>query len=282
MRTLLSLSFVFSILCFAGEPTPVPTAPPQPDNPLAPPPKAQRAKKAAGDLADSILGSAQDRALVSLNPADEEAWRAETRKLLQEKLTVEFVDTPLTEAVAFLTSKTKANFVIDPHNLDATPVVNLRLVDLPVGRAIEWMCHLTDLKAELRSGAIHIFRPAPLEAHDVTPPVEPSGKLHIKLANNSELDADAGVLTARPELVAEMMGKFLELSDRRIASIPVPAELPALPALVKLLETQAGTDAKVEFHKELNLLVISSKLPRVVNELSELAQMALQASQMAK
>ncbi|MCY3020317.1 MAG: hypothetical protein NTW87_14965 [Planctomycetota bacterium] len=89
----------------------------------------------------------------------EEAWKAEIAKKLEGKVSFEFVDTPLEEALSFLNSVTKVKIVIDPRaaadGANKTPI-NLKVKDMSVKLALEWICKLGNLKYELQNQAVFV------------------------------------------------------------------------------------------------------------------------------
>ncbi|MGD0091102.1 MAG: STN domain-containing protein [Planctomycetota bacterium] len=90
--------------------------------------------------------------------AEEDAWKQEIKKKLVRKVSFEFVDTPLGEAIQFLNSLTKANIIIDPKVADKsskTPIT-LRVQDMEMELALKWILRLAELKYELRNQAVFI------------------------------------------------------------------------------------------------------------------------------
>lgn len=82
-------------------------------------------------------------------------WVSEIRKNLSRKVSFEFVDTPLSEAVAFIQSLTKTSIVLDPALANAGPVT-LKVTDMPIDLALKWIAKLTDGEIELRDGACYM------------------------------------------------------------------------------------------------------------------------------
>jgi len=90
----------------------------------------------------------------------EEAWKADIRKKLQRKVTFEFVDTPLDEAISFLRSLANVTMIVDPKVLaGGAPTINLRVTDMSLDLALEWILKLADLEYALRDNAIFISKP---------------------------------------------------------------------------------------------------------------------------
>ena len=98
----------------------------------------------------------------------EEPWKADIRKRLQRKVTFEFVDTPLADAVDFLRRLANVTMIIDPKVLAASPPqINLRVTDMNLDLALEWILKLAELEYVLQDSAIFISKPQTL-----LPPLE--------------------------------------------------------------------------------------------------------------
>ena len=86
------------------------------------------------------------------------------RKKLQKKVTFEFVDTPLIDAIGFVRDTAKVNIVIDPKVLaGGPPTVNLRVTDMSLDLALEWILKLADLGYSLHDNAVFISKPGDAE-----------------------------------------------------------------------------------------------------------------------
>jgi len=95
----------------------------------------------------------------------EEEWKADIRKRLQRKVTFEFVDTPLDEAIGFLRQLANVTMIVDPKVLaGGAPTINLRVTDMSLDLALEWILKLADLEYALRDSAIFISKPQNLTA----------------------------------------------------------------------------------------------------------------------
>jgi len=89
----------------------------------------------------------------------EEAWKSDIRKKLQRKVTFEFVDTPLDEAVSFLRSLANVTMIVDPKVIaGGAPAINLRVTDMSLDLALEWILKLADLEYALKDNAIFISK----------------------------------------------------------------------------------------------------------------------------
>lgn len=95
----------------------------------------------------------------------EEPWKQEIRKKLARRVSFEFVDTPLSEALQFLNSLTKVNIILDPkvaaEGADKTPIT-LRVQDMEMETALKWILRLAELEYDLRNQAVFITKKANL------------------------------------------------------------------------------------------------------------------------
>ncbi|MCZ7647103.1 MAG: hypothetical protein M5U26_17910 [Planctomycetota bacterium] len=89
----------------------------------------------------------------------EEEWKKDIRKKLQRKVSFEFVDTPLEEAIAFLRSLTNVTMIVDPKVLEggAAPI-NLRVTDMTLELALDWILRLAELDYALKDNAVFISK----------------------------------------------------------------------------------------------------------------------------
>ena len=98
----------------------------------------------------------------------EDPWKAEIRKRLQRKVTFEFADTPLVDAIEFLRHLANVTMIIDPAVIKASPPqINLRVTDMNLDLALEWILKLAELEYVLQDSAIYISKPQTLQ-----PPLE--------------------------------------------------------------------------------------------------------------
>jgi hypothetical protein len=86
-------------------------------------------------------------------------WEKEFCKNLERKVSFEFIDTPLGEAIDFLQTLAKVNIIVDSAiDPDRHPPVTLRLVDISIQSALIWIMRLTNCNYVLRDEALFIFK----------------------------------------------------------------------------------------------------------------------------
>lgn len=95
--------------------------------------------------------------------AAEPQWKRQIRKMLERRVTFEFVDTPLQEAIQFLQTLTKTTIILDPMALEDTTAtgtpITLRVNDMSLGLALRWILRLADLDFTLKDEAVYISTP---------------------------------------------------------------------------------------------------------------------------
>jgi Ca-activated chloride channel family protein len=90
---------------------------------------------------------------------DVEQWKTDIKKKLQRKVSFEFVDTPLDEAVNYLRSLTNVTIILDPKVKESgSPTVNLRANDMSLDLALGWMLRTADLDYSFRDKSIYVSR----------------------------------------------------------------------------------------------------------------------------
>jgi hypothetical protein len=92
--------------------------------------------------------------------ANAEAWKQEIYQSLQRRVSFEFVDTPLSEAVRFLQTVSGANIILDPQALEGNdPAITLKIENMNLDNALKWITQLAGLTYGLQDGVIFISTP---------------------------------------------------------------------------------------------------------------------------
>jgi len=105
-----------------------------------------------------------------------EEWERRVReKLTTQKIAFDFVETPLQDVLSFLSSLTDVTIVLDHKAVrDDPPNITLRVNDMTLEGALNWICKLAGLKYKLKDEAIYVARPdklgdeTTLRMYDVT------------------------------------------------------------------------------------------------------------------
>lgn len=119
--------------------------------------------------------SRRSKAIFGDGPREPEAWETRIREALARKVTFDFVETPLPDVVSFLGTLTDASMVLDTDAVRGqVPTVSLRVQNMRLDAALNWVCKLTGLRYTLRDEAIFLAKAeripemAVLRMYDVT------------------------------------------------------------------------------------------------------------------
>jgi len=90
-----------------------------------------------------------------------EPWEARMREALKnKKVSFDFVETPLQDVISFLSALTEVSVVLDTEAIkEEARSITLRVNDLPLGSALNWVCKLAGLRYTLKDEAVFISRP---------------------------------------------------------------------------------------------------------------------------
>jgi hypothetical protein len=124
-----------------------------------------------------------------------EDWEDRMYRQMHKKVTLELVDTPLSEACTLLTSICGLNIVIAPVVRTNDPKINLRINDMDAGTALKWFAQLTETHLEIVDQAVFV-----------------SDKKSKKVA-----DAERNALieiAAKHKVVAELPPEGAEITDQ--------------------------------------------------------------------
>lgn len=82
------------------------------------------------------------------------------KKKMEQKVSFEFVDKPLADAVKFISEKTNVAISIDPEVLkNNPPAINLRVTDMTADLALQWILKLAELDSTLGAKGIVVSKP---------------------------------------------------------------------------------------------------------------------------
>jgi general secretion pathway protein D len=94
----------------------------------------------------------------TIEQTEQPEWSREIERKLERKVSFEFSETPLTEAVTFLQTLTKVNIIIDPESAEqkgSTPIT-LKVTNMTLRLALDWILKLADLDYALSDYAIFV------------------------------------------------------------------------------------------------------------------------------
>lgn len=134
----------------------------------------------------------------------EEPWEKEVRAKLERKVSFEFVDTPLEEVLGFLKSLTTVNIILDPkaaaEGVHKTPVT-LRVRDMSLGVALQWILRGCKLEMALRNECIYI-------SNRITLPVE----MRV---------LDVSGLPVSPELLSDLIKQRFKMGGTEVSDVSI-------------------------------------------------------------
>jgi len=85
------------------------------------------------------------------------AWEKLIEEKLNKKISFDFVETPLQDVVAFVSSLSDITIVLDPQAVKGkAPAVTLRVQDMRLGSALQWVCKLAGLTCVPLDGALFV------------------------------------------------------------------------------------------------------------------------------
>ena len=105
---------------------------------------------------------------------EEQEWERRIKESLNKKVTFDFVETPLQDVVNFLSSLVDVTIVLDTPAVKDAPNVTLRVNEMRLQSALNWILKLVALKYTLKDEAIFISKAeaiqekAVLRMYDVT------------------------------------------------------------------------------------------------------------------
>jgi hypothetical protein len=162
-------------------------------------------------------------------------WKDRIQEQLQTRVHFDFVDTPLADVVAFLSSITSTTMVLDPTVVDEgnnKRPVTLKVADMRWGAALDWILRLVDLRYDLRDEAIFISTRDRLASKPVTHAYSLKGKIppsqHDELLRllARELPPDADMVD--PRACIRIFGDILVIHRMGEAAKPLLDVLDAM------------------------------------------------------
>jgi Flp pilus assembly protein TadD len=119
-----------------------------------------------------------------------EPWMMDIQRRLSRRVSFEFRDTPLQEALTFLQTLSKVNITLDPKAATAPTTqlkITLRVTDMDMETALKWILRLAELDYELRPEGVFISTRELLRREQNDPPAPPAGTDGTKADEKKEL-----------------------------------------------------------------------------------------------
>jgi len=98
---------------------------------------------------------------IGAEPEEVESWRPELERSLGEPVSFDFHATPLQDVVSFLQAITNVQFFVSTKAVEERddPRVTLKVNDMELGKALEWVLRDIELSYALKDNAIYISTP---------------------------------------------------------------------------------------------------------------------------
>jgi hypothetical protein len=87
-------------------------------------------------------------------------WELRIQEAMNKKISFDFVETPLQDVISFISSLTDVTIVLDQEAIrDEAPTVTLKVNDMRLEAALNWVLKLVNLKYTLKDEAVFISKP---------------------------------------------------------------------------------------------------------------------------
>ncbi|MFP4055604.1 MAG: tetratricopeptide repeat protein [Candidatus Brocadiia bacterium] len=102
-------------------------------------------------LEEAVIGEAVEK---------REPWEAKIREAMEKKISFDFVETPLQDVITFISSLAEVTIVLDQKVIQDEPhPITLRVKDMRLKSALDWVLRLAGLTYTLRNEAVFVSKP---------------------------------------------------------------------------------------------------------------------------
>ena len=187
------------------------------------------------------------------------------KKALSRKVSFEFVESPLTDVLEFVRHLCNVSIVVDPKALDAREkaVINLKVTDMEMERALQWVLKIAELEYKVQDQAIFIYAPEKKKPADA--PVGKDGEaeagvLRVKFATGDAIEADSAMLRRFPHLAREILSLGYDPAKDDILALTPGRDIPAHIEMAEFTASarMVAPKATFRFDDRLKLLLIQS------------------------
>ncbi len=182
---------------------------------------------------------------------EDTSWsKAVTAMLQRKKVSFEFVDAPLEQALAYIQKKTSVPLICDPELFvpGATSAITLRVSDMSADLALNWVLRLADLNLSFKDHAVHISQAAanlPSERECLV--LNLDDILNVKGMNLTLTNvADMLRNRVRPETWDAALGTTIEERDGRLVIVQSPEVVVLIDAMLDSFRAYMAMVRKVE------------------------------------
>lgn len=98
--------------------------------------------------------------------ASQGTWGQRMLAALDKRLTLEFKDEKLENALDLVRSLTALNIIVNPKVLEAQPTISLRVQGMDAATVLKWLTRLSNTHIDVRDQALYVTDQPPKEAED--------------------------------------------------------------------------------------------------------------------
>jgi hypothetical protein len=181
--------------------------------------------------------------------AAEKSWAPKLREKLEEPTAFGFVNTPLAEALTFLSARHQVNIVLDPAFARPGNTVTLEVNDISLRSALGWLLRMKRLDYISVDEAIYVSSPDRLEALQIG---RAASSLDPRLS--TMLDVELSEATVQKALAAlgEATGVNITLQGEQVPAVHVSLHMNhvTLEQAIKKLVAATGLPSAVSVGRE--------------------------------
>jgi hypothetical protein len=142
-------------------------------------------------------------------------------------MSFELVETPMTETVSHLQTLTGLNIILHPELAEANPAISLRVRNMRLGSALNWICRLADARYVLMDEAIYIVpkdkvlareRVVVVDVRDLVAQVRDFPGPTLTLGNDTEGQAMIGLADPGDVPEADPSGELTMIVERALSA----------------------------------------------------------------
>ena len=142
-------------------------------------------------------------------------------------MSFELVETPMTETVSHLQTLTGLNIILHPELAEANPAITLRVRNMRLGSALNWICRLADARYVLMDEAIYIIpkdkvlareRTVVVDVRDLTAQVRDFPGPTLTLGNDTEGQSAIGLAGPEDGPESDPSGELTMIVERALSA----------------------------------------------------------------
>ncbi|MEI6233019.1 MAG: STN domain-containing protein [Planctomycetota bacterium] len=191
------------------------------------------------------------------------------KKALSRKVTFDFADAPFVETMEFVRRLSNATIVVSPQALEDAKktTITLRVADMEMENALQWILKLADLEYKIQEDAIYIVSHEQKKGQEKNgkkekdPDADAAGLLRVKFASGDTIEVDSAMMKRNPFLATEMLAMaFDPAKDGILVLVPgrdIPPQLDVRDFVQSAVKI--APDVKPDFDERLKLLTFRAK-----------------------